>query len=156
MSITETEQDPSLLGPPRPEPDDVTRFFWEGVEQHRLMILRCNSCGRFVHLPREVCRFCLSKDLAPVEVSGRAVLETFTIPLQPVHPWFRARVPYVLAVVELEEQEDLKMVTNIVDCDADQVRCGMPVHVVFREVTPGLTLPLFALDGQPASGGEPR
>ena len=79
---------------------------------------------------------------------GSGVLETFTIPLQPFDPWFFAHIPYVLAVVELEEQEDLKMVTNIVDAwSEDDLRCGMSVHVVFREVAEGLTLPLFALDG---------
>ena len=102
--------------------------------------------GGSFDLPRVVCRFCLSKDLAPSEVSGRGVLETFTIPLQPFDPWFFEHIPYVLAIVELEEQEDLKLVTNIVDADEDDLRCGMAVHVVFREVAPGLILPLFALD----------
>jgi hypothetical protein len=91
-------------------------------------------------------------ELAPHEVSGRGVLETFTIPLQPFNAWFLQRVPYVLAVVELVEQEDLKVVTNIVDCKEEDVRCGLDVHVVFREVYPDLTLPLFVLD-EPASGG---
>ena len=59
---------------------------------------------------------------------------------------FRERVPYVLAVVELDEQEDLKLVTNIVDAAEENVRCGMRVHVVFREISPGLTLPLFVPD----------
>jgi uncharacterized protein len=142
----------TALEPPRPEPDEITRFFWEGVDQHRLLILRCNSCRHYVHLPRDVCPFCLSTDLSPGEVSGRGVLETFTIPLQPFHPWFRERVPYVLAVVELDEQEDLKLVTNIVDTAEESVRCGMRVHVVFREISPGLTLPLFVPDDE-AEGG---
>jgi hypothetical protein len=153
MTTIETDAVPAV-GPPTPEPDELTRFFWDGVRDQRLLILRCNNCARFVHLPREVCPFCLSKDLAPAEVSGRGVVETFTIPLQPFHPWFQARVPYVLAVVELEEQEDLKLVTNIVGCDPDEVYCGMPVHVLFREVHPGLILPLFAPDKPPVTTGE--
>lgn len=138
--------------PPRPEPDEITRFFWEGVDAHRLMILRCRSCHRYVHLPRGVCRYCLSTDLEPEQVSGRGVLETFTLPQQPFHAWFRDRVPYVLGIVELDEQEDLKLVTNIVDIDEEDVHCGLRVHVVFREVVPGYTLPLFAPDDTAGDG----
>jgi uncharacterized protein len=135
-----------VIAPLVPEPDDLTRFFWEGVNEGRLLIQRCSGCGKFIHPPRLVCRFCLSTALVPAEVSGGGVLETFTIPLQPFHPWFQQRVPYVLAVVELDEQEDLKLVTNIVDCDEDDLRCGKRVRVDFREVQPGFSLPYFVLD----------
>ena len=96
-----------------------------------------------MHWPREVCRFCLSTSLTPAPVSGRAKLDTWTIPLQPFDPYYRAHLGYILAVVELEEQEGLKMVTNIVDCAEDDLRIDMPVEVVFTEVAPGYTLPLF-------------
>jgi uncharacterized OB-fold protein len=152
MTTVETSDGPALA-PPMPEPDEITQFFWDGVNEHRLLILRCNACGHYVHLPREVCRFCLSTDLAPAEVSGRGTVETVTIPMQPFNAWFQRRVPYVLAVVELEEEEDLKLVTNIVDCDPDDVTCGMAVHVVFRQVHPDLILPLFAPDESPATNG---
>jgi uncharacterized OB-fold protein len=130
--------------PPLPEPSDLTRFFWEGVNDHKLLILRCNRCGFYMHLPREVCRSCLSTDLSPAQVSGRAVLDTWTFPNQPFDAFYQARMPYVLAVVELEEQEHLKLLTNIIDCPEDELRIGLPVTVVFEEVAPGVTLPLFA------------
>jgi hypothetical protein len=76
-------------------------------------------------------------------VSGRGVVNTFTIPLQPYDGYYASKVPYTLAVIELEEQENLKMLSNVVDIDPDEVRIGLPVEVVFREVSPGLTLPLF-------------
>jgi len=138
--MTSTESD---LLPPLPDPSPLTQFFWDGVAEHRLMILRCQDCQHFVHWPREVCRFCLSTDLAPTEVSGRGKLATFTIPMQPYDPFYMSQVPYVLAVVELEEQENLKVVTNIVDCAEEDVTIDMPVEVTFREVAPGVTLPLF-------------
>jgi len=129
-----------------PVPDELTQFFWDGVNEGRLRFLRCDSCKKFVHLPKIVCPFCLSTQLSPDDVSGRGRLETYTIPMQPFHPWFRERIGYVLAVVELDEQVDLKMVTNIVDCEEDELRCDLRVRVDFREVYPGLTLPLFVLD----------
>jgi hypothetical protein len=134
---------------PMPEPDEVSRFFWDGVREHKLLILRCDQCGKFVHWPRDVCKFCLATHLTPREVSGRAALETWTEPYQSPHPWFQHRVPFILAVVELPEQEDLKLVTNIVDCAADDLRIGMALVVDFVEIAPGLTLPLF----KPAATG---
>jgi hypothetical protein len=127
-----------------PQPDELTEFFWAGAREHRLMILRCNACGSYIHEPRPWCRFCLSTDLAPSEVSGRGRLDTFTIPMQPSHPYFMERVPYNIAIVELAEQPGLKLVSSIVDCDEDDLRVGMPLRVVFREVTDDVTLPHFA------------
>jgi uncharacterized OB-fold protein len=136
--------DPEVLYPPLPVADDLTRFFWEGVAEQRLMILRCDFCGFYIHWPREVCRNCLSTSLTPARVSGDATLSTWTFPAQPFDPYFQAHVPYALAVVELVEQRGLKMVTNLVDYDRGRLRIDMPVRVAFRHVGPGVTLPLFA------------
>jgi uncharacterized OB-fold protein len=129
--------------PPLPKPDAVSQFFWDGCAEHKLLINRCTDNGHYVHPPRLVCPFCLSTSFVPTEVSGRGVVNTFTIPLQPYDPYYAAHVPYTLAVVELVEQKHLKMVTNIVEIDPDDVRIGMPVEVVFKDVGRGVTLPLF-------------
>jgi uncharacterized protein len=136
-----TQSEPLL--PPLPTPDDVSRFFWEGCREHRLLIQRCRACGHYIHPPRLVCRFCLSTELAPAEVSGRARVDTFTIPLQPYDAYFQSQVPYVLAVVELVEEKNLKLLTNVIGCDPDNVRIGMEVEVVFTDVTAEVTLPHF-------------
>jgi uncharacterized protein len=140
MAIS-TRNEPLL--PPLPVPDDVSRFFWDGCRQHKLLIQRCSACGHYIHPPRLVCRFCLSTELAPAEVSGRATVDTFTIPLQPYDAYFQTQVPYVLAVVELVEEKHLKLLTNVIGCDPDDVRIGMEVEVVFTDVTPEVTLPHF-------------
>ena len=136
--------DAGTILPPIPTPDAVSAFFWDGVAEHRLLILRCDRCGTYLHLPRAVCRTCLSTELSPTEVSGRAVLSTWTIPQAPCDPYYQQHIGYVLAVVELVEQPHLKMVTNVVDCAEDDLRIGLPLEVTFREVAPGVTLPLFA------------
>jgi uncharacterized OB-fold protein len=146
MAPTETDPTPELTAencPPLPEMNELTAFFWDGVNEHRLLVLRCDNCGKYVHWPRPVCRFCSSTSLTPAQVSGRARLHTWTIPLQPFDPYFLDRLPYVLAVVELDEQPGLMMVTDIVDCAEEELRMDMPVEVTFREVAPGYTLPLF-------------
>jgi uncharacterized protein len=131
------------IHPPLPKPDAVSQFFWDGCAQHKLLIQRCSQCYRYNHPPRIVCPSCLSTSLVPTPVSGMAVVDTFTVPLQPYDAYYAAQVPYALAVVELAEQRFLKMVTNIVDIDPDLVRIGMPVEVEFRPVGGGVTLPLF-------------
>lgn len=134
---------PSASLPPMPVPNDLTQFFWDGVVQHKLMILQCQTCGHYIHYPRPVCEACLSEDLAPKEVSGCGTLYSYTVTVQPFHPYWIDKIPYVLATVELVEQADLKMPTNIIECREDQLKVGMAMEVVFEEVAPGLTLPLF-------------
>ncbi len=130
--------------PPLPEPDELTQFFWDGARRHELWLQRCNRCGFLQHRPRPVCKKCNSFDLGHARVSGRGVIYTFSLGVQAFHPWFEDRLPYVLAVVELEEQQHLKMVTNIVDCDPGEVAVGLPVEVTFTD-RGDTTLPMFRL-----------
>ena len=134
--------DSNTVAPPVPLADELTAFFWEGANAHRLMILRCDRCRFYVHWPRSICKRCRSFDLTPARVSGLGSVYTFTIAEQAFHPWFADKLPYVIAVVELVEQHNLKMVSNIVDCAIEDVRCGMEVEAVFRSVSEDLTLPM--------------
>jgi uncharacterized OB-fold protein len=133
---------------PLPDPDSLGAFFWEGAREGRLLIQRCSGCGTFIHYPRPVCRVCLSRDLAPQPVSGRGTVYSHTVMMQAFHPFFEDRVPYVLATVELVEQEGLRVMTNIVGCEPDHVRVGMPVEVTFEQLTADLTVPQV----RPAAG----
>ena len=92
---------------------------------------------------RPICRRCLSWDVAPGEASGRARLYTYTVTTTPFHPYWADKVPYVVAIAELDEQPGLRLITNVVDCDEGDLTVGLPLRVTFREVAPGLVLPLF-------------
>jgi uncharacterized OB-fold protein len=129
--------------PPMPIPDELSQFFWDGVGRDELWVLRCQSCGQYIHLPKPMCRFCHSQVLAPERVSGRARLYSWTIAMQAFHPYFVDQVPYTIATVELVEQDRLMFVTNIVDCDEDDLRDQMELEVIFPTVADGLKLPLF-------------
>jgi uncharacterized protein len=126
-----------------PAPDPLTAFFWEASREERLAILRCDACGWFVHWPRSMCKRCHSFSLSPADVSGRGHLYSYTVGVQAFDPWFATRLPYILAVVDLEEQPHLKLVSNIVDCAEEDVSIGMPLEVTFERVTPQITLPMF-------------
>jgi uncharacterized protein len=129
--------------PPVPMPDPLGAFFWEAARVHRLEILRCNSCGNYIHLPRPVCSACLSFDVAPAEMSGRATLYSYTVTHKAFHPYFVDKVPYLVATVELIEQPGLMMLTNLVGIDHADVHIGMPLQVAFEPLGPDHTIPVF-------------
>jgi uncharacterized OB-fold protein len=143
VSEVTTQRIPDTIRPPIPAMDRYTRFFWEGASDRKLLILRCQKCGTYIHLPRPVCRVCQSFDLSPEEVSGRATLYSYTITYKAFHPFFVDRVPYVVAAVELAEQAGLRLVSNLVDIDEAAIEFGMPLTVDFEELDPELTVPVF-------------
>jgi uncharacterized OB-fold protein len=120
--------------------------FWRGGAEGELRFLRCADCGWWIHPPQPLCPNCLSKAVAPEAASGRGVIHTFTINHQPWYP--NLDPPYVVAIVELPEQSGLRLTTNIVGCEPDDVAIGAPVHVVFEEYD-GVWLPFFELDRRP-------
>lgn len=126
-----------------PEVTPETEHFWRGGERGELVFLRCESCGTYVHPPSPVCPECLGRELSPKPVSGRGTVATFTINHQPWNPL--VQVPYVIALVEIDEQPSVRLMTNIVDCDPEDVRVGMRVRVTFAEHD-DVYLPLFAPD----------
>ena len=118
--------------------------FWLGGADRELRFLRCADCGYWLHPPQPVCPACLGRSLAPEAVSGRATVHTFSINVQQWMPG--PEPPYVVAIVELPEQEGLRLTTNIVNCPADDVRIGMPMQVVFERHDDGdesVYIPLF-------------
>jgi uncharacterized protein len=113
-----------------PRVTDFNRAFWTGGREGKLLIQRCTACGRWAHPPQRSCAACGGTVVAEA-ASGDATVYTFTVNHHPFNP--TVPVPYVVALVELAEQEDLRMPTNIVDCDPRAVRIGMPVHVAFED-----------------------
>jgi uncharacterized OB-fold protein len=112
-----------------PELTERSRFFWEAGRQGRLLVLRCQRCGYYLHPPGPLCPVDHSKDLAPEAVSGRGRVASFTVDH---HRWLPApEPPYVIALVELAEQEALRLTTNLVGCPPGEVRIGMEVEVTF-------------------------
>ncbi len=123
-----------------PDPDDTTRFYWEAAARGELAIQRCRACRTFVHPPQGECPRCKSVDLAPERVSGRGTIHSFTIGH---HQASGIPTPFALVLVELEEQKDLRVLANLLECPLDQVRVDLRVAVAFEDVGSGVTLPQF-------------
>jgi uncharacterized protein len=133
----------NAASPPALLDDPLVAAFFDGAAVGELRIQRCQSCGLYVHLPRPVCRRCLSFDLAFERVSGKATLYSFTIATKPFHPFFVDRMPLILATVALVEQEGLHVLTNLVDIDESDIRMDMAVEVAFRSLSDSITIPVF-------------
>ena len=133
-----------------PDPDPSTEPFWAGTREGRLPIKRCNSCHRAHFYPRPFCPYCWSTDVVWEDASGRGTLYTYSVVYRNDLPPFPDRLPYVAAIVELDEGP--RMMTNVVDCPFDEVRVGMPLEVAYRTETDDVTLPVF----RPLSYADPR
>jgi uncharacterized OB-fold protein len=128
---------------PLPTPDPVTAPFWESLKAHAIKLQRCGGCGQFIFYPRAICPACMSDDLIWTPVTGRGTVHAVTIPHRPPNPAFGSDVPYVVALVELEEGP--RMLTNLVDVEPtpEDVRVGMPVQLIYDDVTDTMTLLRF-------------
>lgn len=132
---------------PRPLPRlrGFAADFYAYCRQHELRFQRCADCGRWRHVPRDMCAACGSFDWEWVRSSGKGTLFSWTTTMQPMMPQFADLVPYSPVVVELEE--GVRMLSWLVDVDADDFALGLPVEVVFDDVTPDVTLPKFRRAG---------
>lgn len=117
---------------PEPVPDGTTRFYWEAARDGQLLLQRCTACGFYLHPPDVACPRCRSEELEHVAASGRGVIYAVTVARQAFHQSFIEDVPYVLALVELEEQSGLRMLTNIVDAEPGTLDSGTPVRLTFE------------------------
>lgn len=127
---------------PAPVATEVTRPFWEATRQHRLLIQHCSDCGRPQFYPRAFCRHCLGDRLEWRESSGRGRIYTFTINHRAANPHMADKLPYVVAIVTLDE--GVRMMGNVVG-SLDTLRIDAPVTVRFLDLDADHSLPQFEL-----------
>ena len=135
----------------RPIPQPITpesKPYWDGMKEGKLMLPKCQDCGKFHFYPRVFCPHCHSNNLTWVQGSGKGKLYSFEILYRQFNRAVKVPPPYVLAMVELEEGP--RMMTNIVDCPQtpEALVLDMPLHVAFTPLDEEITLPLF----RPAKG----
>jgi uncharacterized OB-fold protein len=119
---------------PAPIPSEETKPFWEAAKEGRFVTRRCNDCGQFHWYPRQLCPFCFSGATEWRQVSGNAVIYSFSV-------MRRAPEPYAVAFITLEEGPT--MLTNLVDCDFDRLAIGQAVKLVFKSAEDGTPVPMF-------------
>ena len=119
---------------PAPQPTVETQPYFDAASQGKLVIKKCAACGQTHHYPRARGPFCGSDRTEWVPASGRGTVYSYSV-------MRRASPPYAIAYVTLAEGPT--MMTNIVDCDLDQIRVGQPVTVVFKPSEGGPSVPMF-------------
>ena len=126
---------------PVPVPTKETQPYWDGCKQHELRVQKCAACGHHQFYPRLYCTACMSDRVEWVKTSGRAKVLSYTIIYRPVTQAFAGNVPYVVAMVTLDEGP--QMMTNIIGCEPEKVHIGMPVQVTFDDWTEEISVPKF-------------
>jgi uncharacterized OB-fold protein len=134
----------------RPLPSPITpeaQPYWDGLKEHKLMLPKCDDCGKPFFYPRIACPFCHSRQISWMQASGKGKLYSFEIAYRSLSAAFKVKPPYILAMVELDEGP--RLMSNLINIEPDPkvIKCDMPVEVVFEKLTDEITIPLF----QPAS-----
>lgn len=126
---------------PLPQPRGEEADFFAAAREHRLTYQRCRACDRTASYPRSLCPHCGSLEVSLLTSEGRGVVHSFTTQLRPGGPGFAADVPYTLTLVDLDE--GFRGFGDLVGVPEDEVSIGLPVQVVFDDVTDDVTLPRY-------------
>lgn len=116
--------------------------FWDSCKEHKMKLQKCNECGKFRYFTSPICPNCSSFEFRWEPVTGKATVYTYSVVHRPPSEAWVDDVPYVYAIVQLDEGP--MMPTNIVGCSPDDVKIGMKVSVVYDDVTPEITVPKFS------------
>ncbi|MFL0179878.1 thiolase C-terminal domain-containing protein [Mycobacterium sp. SMC-15] len=130
----------SAPGRPLPAVTPENEFFWTAGADGVLRLQECRDCASLIHPPQPVCRYCRSTNMGVREVSGRATLAGFTVNHRFSLPGLPA--PYVVAQAAISEDPRIRLTTNIIDCEPEQLELGRQLEVVFEQHE-DVWLPLF-------------
>lgn len=129
---------------PLPRPSAWSAPFWDAVKEHKLTVQACGDCGTKIMYPKRFCPTCLGDNLAFVPAKGTGTIYTLTTQMAGPPSGFEALLPYVIAVIRLDE--GVQMMSNIVGPGATEAKIGDRVRVDFEAVgADGTVLPVFRL-----------
>jgi uncharacterized OB-fold protein len=133
---------------PLPVATEWSQPFWEGARQHKLLLKKCSKCGNIDHPPYLFCTDCMAEEHEWIAASGRGTLYSYAINTFGVPFPFWDDMPYVLAIIDLDEGP--RVISNIVECDLERLENQMKLEVVFDDVSPEVTLPKWKPAGKEA------
>jgi uncharacterized OB-fold protein len=132
---------------PLPAISSMNQSYWDGLRRRELRLQRCNDCGKTWYPPSPFCPVCWSRNFAWQKLSGRGKVNSWVVFHQAYFSSFKDEVPYNVAEVELEEGP--RLLTNLVGVDNADISIGMPVAIIFDDVTEDVTLAKFRPTGKP-------
>ena len=128
---------------PEPAASAETVGWWEAAAAHRLVVQRCTDCGHTRHPPGPVCPHCRSLASEWSTVPGTGRVYTYTVVRQAFIPSLADKIPYVVIAVELDGADGVRIVSNLVDAETEEVAVGLAVEVVWEDMGPELAVPRF-------------
>lgn len=133
-----------MTNPQKPVPAITAAMapFFAGAKRHELVLQKCSDCGAYRFPARDLCSNCLSTSSTWEKVSGNGEVFSYSVMHQVYHPGFATEVPYAVVLVQLAEGP--RITSNLVGVPPHEIRIGMPVKVVFEDVSDDVTLPKFA------------
>jgi len=132
-----------VIPKPKPRPAPESLPYWQAARDHRLALPKCDDCGKFWFPPTRTCPHCLSSRFQFSEVSGKGKIYSFVTYHRVYRPAFAQDVPYVVALIELDEGP--RLLSNIIGVSPDEVACEMKVEVVFDDYDEEISIPKFKL-----------
>ena len=126
---------------PLPIPSPESEPFWAGAREHKLRIQKCDDCGGTWFPPATICAHCGSRNHDWIDATGRGKIYSFVTYHRIYHKGWEGELPYVVAIIELDE--GARLAGNIVGIDVNDVVCDMKVRAVFDDVTDEVTIPKF-------------
>jgi len=127
-----------------PQADVITQPYWDRARNQELCLQKCGHCENVWHPPTPVCPRCQSNRYDWTPSSGNGTIYSFTVVHHSTHVAVKDRVPYIVALVTLDEGP--RMVANLLDCEPHEVKLGQRVRIIFQQVTPDCVLPQFVLE----------
>lgn len=128
---------------PIPLKTEDNQAFWDAADQHKMVVQKCRDCGHYAHPPGPSCATCGSQNVTWEELGSdiQASVYTYVISNRPFLPGFQDDVPLIIAQAELKQAPEVKMMCNIVDCKPEDVYIGMPVKMIWQDITEERALP---------------
>lgn len=141
---------------PAPRASQDTAAWWEAALDQRLTVQRCTDCGTTRHPPAPVCHACRSFAHELIDLPGTGTVWTFTRVHQAFVPSLADHLPFVVAAIALDGSDGCRLVSNVVDCEPEQVHVGLAVEVVWDRLGDDLTVPRFRPRRSDATEEGPR
>lgn len=126
-----SKKEPSKIEKPQPKMTPGADYYWQSASNNRFVLPHCCDCDTVFFYPRMWCPACFSQKLDWHEASGNGKVYSFSVVHQAPFPAYQGDVPYVLAIIELEEGP--RMMANVLHCDPEKVTIEMPVRVIFED-----------------------
>lgn len=130
-----------IFNNPLPEITRVSEPFYKAAKDRRLLIQRCKDCNNVISYPKCVCPHCWSTNLEWFVSKGKGKLYSYTIVNTGAPEDFKQALPYVIGVIDVDE--GVRMVSWVVGCEHEDIKCDMDVEVTFKDLNEDFALPMF-------------